>query len=77
MFDKAPEHGGLKFRSGFVVNRHDLVSLFRGMMRTRRAALAKWIPVRSDKCEAFAARSWLTMENTGIRWGTVTDFSIS
>jgi hypothetical protein len=46
MFDKAPEHGGLKFRSGFVVNRHDLVSLFRGMMRTRRVALAKWIPVR-------------------------------
>jgi len=23
MFDQAPEHGRLKFRSGFVVNRHD------------------------------------------------------
>jgi hypothetical protein len=23
MFDEAPEHRGFKFRSGFVVNRHD------------------------------------------------------
>jgi hypothetical protein len=27
MFDKAPKHGGFKFRSGFVVNRHGLISL--------------------------------------------------
>src|ERR1700690_3523199 len=33
MLDKAPKDGGFKFRSGFVVNRHGLISLFCGMIR--------------------------------------------
>jgi hypothetical protein len=41
MFDQAPEYRGLKFRSGFVVNRHDR-DLARYLAVSRKDIDIKW-----------------------------------
>jgi hypothetical protein len=47
MFDQAPEHGGLEFRSGFVVNRHGRTLAVLRKLTDINWALSQNLPYRS------------------------------
>jgi hypothetical protein len=54
MRDEAPKSGGFEFRSGFVVHRHDPLSLFCGMPRQHSADTSKQrLPFLDGGCHRF------------------------
>ena len=50
MFDQTPEGGGLKFRSGFVVDRHDCILAVLRNLKGIKWELSQILPYRRANC---------------------------